>query len=302
MRKIILQQHQSPGDILTLTRPIADLKATFPDWQIDIRTPSAELFENNPNITPLKEGDKGVEVFDVHYEEIHNCGRLQQHWVEAYRHDLEKKLKIKIKKTGILPELWISDLEKSWINQVITEFNWKGPFWIINAGRKPDNELKQYHRWQEVVDLLNEYFNGKVKIVQVGHKDHIHPPLKGVLNLVGKTDTRQYIRLCYWASGTIGPLSLQSVISAALKQPAVVLMGGKEDVRWHLYPHMKYMYSNGSLPCCEWNGCWLGGSKGFCRNLVKTKQGKVPKCFAIIQPYMIADNVKSYYEGGMLKL
>jgi len=302
MRKIIFKQLQSPGDILTLTRAVAEIKSSFPKWEIDVRTPCAEIFENSPHLTPLKEGAKDVEIVEVNYEEIHDCGRLQQHWTDAFRHDLEKKLKVKIKKTGILPELWISDQEKGWINQVETTFGWKGKFWVINAGRKPDNALKQYHRWGEVVDLLNKYFKGKVKIVQIGHKDHIHPRLKGTLNLIGKTDSRQFIRLCYWASGTIGPLSFQSVISAALNQPAVVLMGGKEDVRWHLYPHMKYLYANGSLPCCLWNGCWLGGELGDCRNIVKVKGKKVPKCFAITEPHTIADAVISYYKGGRLKL
>lgn len=292
MRKIILRQHQSPGDLLTLTRALADLKQSYPDWQVDVRTPANEIFENNPHITPLKEG----EIIDVRYDEIHECGWRQEHWTDAYRHDLEKKLGVKIKKTGILPELWISDQEKSWINQVETTFGWKGDFWVINAGRKPDNELKQYHRWQEVVDILNQYWGRKVKIVQIGHPDHIHPELKGTLNLIGKTDLRQLIRLIYWARGTIGPLSFQFVASAALKQPAVVVAGGKEDVRWHLYPHIKYIYSNGSLPCCEWGGCWLGGEIGGCKNLVKG----VPKCFDIIKPRTIADAVKSYYEGGKL--
>jgi ADP-heptose:LPS heptosyltransferase len=289
-----LRQTQSPGDILTLTRPLADLKESYPNWQIDVRTPCPEIFENNPHLTPLKEEE--AEIFTIGYDEINDCHWRQQHWTDAYRHDLEKQLGVKIKKTGIYPELWISDLEKSWYNQVHCTFEWDGAYWLINAGHKQDNELKLYNCWQEVVDILNQYWQGKVKIVQIGDNNHIHPPLKGVLNLVGLTDTRQLIRLAYNAAGTIGPLSFQSVISAALKQPAVVVMGGKEDVRWHLYPHMKYIYSNGSLDCCQIGGCWLGGEKGKCKNLING----VPKCFDIIKPRTIADAVISYYEGGRL--
>ena len=297
-RKIILTQGQSPGDILTFTRALADLKLSYPHFQIDVRTPCQEIFENNPHLTSIKEKDPHVEIYNITYDDIHISGWNGLHFTDAFRHDIEKKLKVKITKTGIYPELWISDVEKSWINQVEVEFGWKGPFWILNAGRKQDNELKQYHRWQEVVDILNWWFDDKVKIVQIGHVDHIHPKLNGVLNLIGKTDTRQLIRLAYWSHGSIGPLSFQFVISAALKQPAVCVAGGKEGVRWHLYPTIKHIYMNGSLNCCHIDGCWKGGDIGGCADLING----VPRCFTLIKPYMIADGVKSYYEGGLLNM
>ena len=297
-RKIILKNGQSPGDILTMTRAIGDLKESYPNYEIDVRTPAMQIFENNPRITLLDEDDPEVEVFNIGYNEINQSGWAGLHFTDAFRHDIEEKLGVPIKKTGIRPELWISDLEKSWWNQVHVEFGWDGPFWLLNAGRKQDNELKQYHRYQEVVDLLNKEFQGRVKIVQIGHKDHIHPKLRGVLNLVGKTDLRQLIRLAYHAHGTIGPLSLQMVISAALEQPAVVIAGGKEGVRWHLYPHMRWLSSNGALDCAQWDGCWLGGEKGRCKHLVDD----IPLCFQLITPSMISESVMMYYKGGRLKM
>jgi len=297
-RKIILRQGQSPGDVLTFTRAVGDLKASYPNYQIDVRSPCSEIWENNPHLTSLKENDPKVEIFTIGYDEINQSGWNGLHFSDAFRHDLEKQLKIPIKKTGIKPELYISDEEKSWYGKPHCEFGWDGPYWVLNAGRKPDNELKQYHRWQEFADLFNKTFKGVVKLVQVGHPDHIHPKLNGVLNLIGKTNLREMIRLIYWAQGTIGPLSLQFVISAAFEQSAVCLAAGKEGVRWHLYPQMRYIYTNGALECCPWDGCWLGGEKGSCKNLIDG----VPKCFRLIEPYMINDAVKWYYDGGKLKL
>ena len=301
-RKVILRNGQSPGDILTWTRAIGDLKESYPNYEIDVRCPAMEIFENNPRITHLDENDPEVEIFDIGYDEINQSGWSGIHFTDAWRHDMEKKLGVPIKKTGIRPELWISDLEKSWYNQVHCEFGWDGPFWVLNAGRKQDNELKQYHRWQDFVNLFNKRFRGRVKLVQIGHPSHIHPKLKGVLNLVGKTDLRQLIRLIYWAHGTVGPISLQFVISAAFEQPAVVVAGGKEGVKWHLYPHIRYIYTNGALECCKWDGCWLGGEKGKCKDLVEWKGQKVPRCFALIQPYQIVNAIEMYYKGGRLKL
>lgn len=302
-RKIILRQGQSPGDILTFTRALGDLKESYPDYQIDVRTPCPEIWENNPRLTPLKEDDPGVEIYTIGYDEINISGWNGLHFTDAFRHDLENKLGVPIKKTGIRPEIWISDLEKSWFNQVHCDFGWDGPYWILNAGRKPDNELKEYPYSQEVVNIFNQRFQGKVKIVQIGHKDHLHPKLKGVLDLVGKTELRQLIRLGYWAQGSIGPISFQFVLSAALGQAAVVIAGGKEGPRWHEYNWIRFLTNVGAFSCAKFDGCWKGGSvKGKCENLMKIDKNLIPRCFEIIKPYMVVDAVESYYKGGILKL
>lgn len=240
-----------------MTRAVADLKLTYPEYEIDIRSPAPEIWENNPHLTKLKDEEPDVEKYAIEYDSpigIHQSGWSGEHFSDAFRNDMEQKLGVKIIKTGIRPELYVSEQEQHWINQVETTFGWHGSFWLLNAGHKPDNELKQYHRWQEVVDGFNAYFRGSVRLVQIGHKNHAHPPLKDVYSLVGQTDLRQLIRLGWWAHGTIGPLSFQFVMSAAFEQPHVVLAAGKEGVRWHIYPHGRYIYTNGALKCCSWDG------------------------------------------------
>lgn len=296
MRKVRLKQGQSPGDILTMTRAVADLKLSHPSIMVDVESPCPEIWENNPYLTKLDRNDPEVEVHDITYDEINQSGWSGEHFSDAFRHDIEKKLGVSIVKTGIRPELHLSRDEKGWINQVEAMFHWTGGFWLLNAGRKPDNELKQYHRWQEVVDLFNDEFGGAIRLVQIGHKNHIHPELKGVYSLVGETDLRQLIRLGWWAHGSIGPLSFQFVMSAAFEQPHVVVAGGKEGVRWHIYPHGRYIHTNGALKCCSWDGCWRGGKIGECLDLVHG----VPRCFTLIEPRQIVDAVKLYYKGGSL--
>jgi ADP-heptose:LPS heptosyltransferase len=297
-RKVILRQGQSPGDILTMTRAVADLKATYPDYEIDVRTPCPELWENCPYLTPLDEKAEDVEVFNITYDDIHISGWNGLHFSDAFRHDINKKLDVHIVKTGIYPELWISDEEKGWINQVEQDCGWSGAFWLLNAGNKPDNELKRYHRWQEFADLFNDYFSGSVRLVQIGNEKHYHPVLKGVYRLVGKTDLRQLIRLAYWSHGTVGPISFQFVLAAAFRKPHVVVAGGKEGLRWHVYPNGRYLHTNGALNCCQFDGCWLGGEIGKCANLLPED---VPRCFQMITPQMILDALVMYYKGGILR-
>ncbi len=280
-----------------MTRAVGDLKRTYPEFDLDVHSPCPEIWENNPHLTRL-EPAADVEQHTITYDEINQSGMSGEHFSDAFRHDIEKKLKVQIIKTGIEPELYLSDDEQHWINQVEQDCGWNGGFWLLNAGMKQDNELKQYHRWQEVVDLFNDWFKGRVRIAQIGHKDHVHPELTGVFNLIGKTDLRQLIRLGWWAHGTIGPISFQFVMSAAFKQAYVVVAGGKEGVRWHIYPSGKYLYMNGSLKCCSYDGCWLGGPRKKCRD----EFNGVPRCFTLIEPYMIVDAIKSFYLGGRLGL
>lgn len=48
-RKLILRNHQSPGDIVMLTAGVRDLKRALGDAvAVDVRTPCPALWENNP--------------------------------------------------------------------------------------------------------------------------------------------------------------------------------------------------------------------------------------------------------------
>ena len=56
MRRLILRNFQSPGDIVMLTAAVRDLHLTYPDQFVtDVRTPCPELWEHNPYLTPIAE-------------------------------------------------------------------------------------------------------------------------------------------------------------------------------------------------------------------------------------------------------
>lgn len=273
-----------------MTVAVKEIGETFPDWQIDVRTPCPEIWENNPRLTNLIEGP-GVEVFDLGYPLVHQSGLLGQHFGEGFIRDAEEKLGVTLKRTGLRPEIWLSESEKAWVDQVAVQFGYKGKFWLMNAGYKPDCPLKNYPYYQEVVDLLKD----KVQFVQIGHAAHVHPKLQGVFNLVGQTDLRQLIRLMWWAEGSVGPISFHMVAMAAYQKPCVVIAGGKEPLRWQAYPHHRFLNTNGALPCCAWDGCWKSRIED-CESLV----GGKPRCFSLIRAEDIARGVELYYLGGML--
>ena len=62
MRRLILRNGQSPGDIVMLTAAVRDLKrALGAAVAVDVWTPCPALWENSPHLTPLADGAAGAE-------------------------------------------------------------------------------------------------------------------------------------------------------------------------------------------------------------------------------------------------
>src|SRR4030095_5783072 len=82
MRKLILRNFQSPGDILMLTAAVRDLHRSYPgQFQTDVRTPCPAIWENNPYLTPLEEGAPDVETIRCEYPLIHQSNQLPYHFL-----------------------------------------------------------------------------------------------------------------------------------------------------------------------------------------------------------------------------
>lgn len=318
-RKVIFKNFQSPGDILMLSAAVRDLKLSHPDILIDVRTPCSEIWENNPYITKLNENDKDVEIYDATYPLVHNSNEGQYHFIHGFRKDIENKLGLIIESTSFKGDIHISDTEKSWISQ-IEEKGIKKNFWIIMAGGKFDFTAKWWNPdyYQEVVS----HFKGKITFVQCGQKEHWHPKLKGVINLIGETDLRQFIRLIYHSSGVLCPVTFAMHAATAipmkttppLNRPCVVIAGGREPSQWEKYPHHRFLETNGALECCDNGGCWKsrcqkvgdGDDKdhnSLCVQPIKLPNRKlsIPKCMDMIKPKDVIRAIEMYYDGGVLK-
>ena len=193
----------------------------------------------------------------------------------------------------------------------------KKAFWIIMAGGKYDFTAKWNNpkTYQEVVD----HFKGKIKFVQCGEKHHWHPKLKGVVDFIGKTNLRQFIRLIYHSVGIVTPVSFAMHAAAAIEskhglknRPCVVIAGGREPVQWEAYPNHRFLSTNGCLPCCDNGGCWASrcqkigdgdekDKKSLCIEPVKISEDLyIPKCIDMIKSHNIIEAIEMYYNGGVL--
>jgi len=311
-QKLVLVQKQSPGDIMMATVALRDLHLTYPgEYLTDMRSPAMDIFKNNPYVKPipsceneeqiieeLKADDKHAPIkrgdvlyCNLHYPLVHESGALGVHFADAMTKFLSEQLGRPIKRTGLRPEIYLDFNEENWPSPAVVDMGYQGNYWVINAGIKSDFTLKQYPFYQEVVDILK----GKVQFIQIGQAEHIHGALKGVINMIGKTDMRKLFRLINKADGVLTCVSFPMHVTASLKRPCVVVAGGREAKRWEEYPDHMYLALNGTLPCARYDGCWRSKSED-CLNVVDG----VPLCMRLIRPEDIARAIDLYYLGGVL--
>ena len=328
VRKILLKNHQSPGDIIMLTSAVRDLKAAQPTWAIGVDTVAMDIWDNNPHITKMSD-NTDVEIIKVEYPLIHKSNEYPYHFIHAFRMFLEDHFQIKIPQGKFKGDIHLSDQECGWISQV-EELGISDPYWIIMAGGKYDFTAKWWdpREYQKVVD----HFKGKMLFVQCGEKNHFHPKLKGVVDLIGKTNIRQFIRLMYHSSGVVCPVTFAMHLATAVpmkpgsvfraNRPAVVLAGGREPAQWEAYPHHRFLSNNGFLPCCDNGGCWKSrctkvgdrdekDEKSLCLYPIKLsleillpqqteKQNLyIPRCMEVIKARHVIEAIESYYPDGI---
>jgi ADP-heptose:LPS heptosyltransferase len=316
VRKLVLKNTQSPGDIVMLTAAVRDLHRAHPgEFLVDVRTSCPDLWLNNPNLTALADDDPDVEVIECHYPLIHQSNRTPVHFLHGFPAFLNERLGVNIRVTDFKGDIHFGDLDRQWFETAEALDGPVAPFWLIVSGGKFDFTIKWWDpaRYQQVVDE----FRGRIAFVQVGEDSHHHPALDGVVDLRGKTTLRQLVRLMYRAEGVITPVSLLMHLAAAVETPAgrpksrpcVVIAGGREPPHFTAYPHHQFIHRVGALPCSDQGGCWrsrtvaLGdgderdGPDHLCVNVVA---GPLPRCMDMIAAREVIERVGLYFEGGLL--
>jgi ADP-heptose:LPS heptosyltransferase len=315
MRKLILRNGQSPGDIVMLTAAVRDLHRAYPgEFATDVRTPCPAIWEHNPYLTPIADDDPEAQVLDCEYPLIHRSNDAPYHFIHGFIEHLNERLGLAVEPTAFRGDIHVSELEKSWFSTVHEIVGEQLPFWIVVAGGKNDYTVKWWDpaRYQRVVD----HFAGHVLFVQVGEHGHVHPPLRGVIDLRGRTDLRQLIRLVHHAQGVLCPVTLLMHLAAAVEcrpgmprnRPCVVVAGGREPPQWEAYPQHQFLHRAGALRCCDNGGCWRsravplgdGDEKDVPEHCCVDVVGTLPRCMDLIAAEDVIRAVEVYFEGGAL--
>ncbi|MCI0539601.1 MAG: hypothetical protein L0Z50_30695 [Verrucomicrobiales bacterium] len=310
MPKLMLLNNQAPGDIVMLTAAVRDLHRCYPkQFVTDVRTNCMELWENNPYLTPLDISDREVTIVDCRYPLFEKSNGMPVHFLQGFVDDLNGKLGLQIKVSEFKGDIHLSGEERQPPSPIEELTGENRPYWIIVAGGKFDITIKWWHfrRWQDVVD----HFRDRIQFVQVGLEGHYHPPLRGVIDLRGKTPLRELIRLVYHAHGVLCPVTLLMHLAAAVpttpgaarSRPCVVVAGGREAPHWAAYPTHQFIHTVGTLPCCAEGGCWKvrtvplddgdyrDGDRYLCVDVVN----RLPRCMDAIAADDVIRRVKLYF-------
>ncbi|MBA2304228.1 MAG: ADP-heptose--LPS heptosyltransferase [Acidobacteria bacterium] len=316
MRKLLVRNFQSPGDIVMLTAAVRDLHRAHPgEFVTDVRTACPALWQHNPHLTPLDEHDPDVEILDCHYPLIHQSNTVPAHFLHGFPAYLNQVLGTRIRVTEFKGDLHLSDEERAWAEHVTSTSGDSVPYWLMVSGGKFDYTIKWWDtdRYQQVID----HFRNRIQFVQVGEASHHHPALEGVVDLRGQTDLRQLVRLVHRAQGVLSPVSLLMHLAAAVEmpegcarnRPCVVIAGGREPPHFCAYPHHQFIHTVGALRCCAEGGCWKsrtvplgdGDEKDQPDQLCVDVVGRLPRCMDMIPATEVVRRIELYFAGGVLE-
>ena len=319
-KRLIFRCWYSVGDIVLLTAALRDLHRAHPGrFLVDVRTPFDDLWLHNPWLTPM--GDDEGEVVECDYALMEESNHAPYHAIHGFIEHLNRTLGLRIRPTEFRGDIHLHPLERAWTPQVAEMLGADGPCWVIAAGGKTDGTIKwgAPERWQAVVD----HFRGRILLVQAGAARDRHPPLRGVLDLRGKTDVRQLVRLIHHSVGVLCPITSLMHLAAAVppregrpkNRACVVVAGGREPVQWAAYPHHQFLHTLGALPCCDQGGCWKARTvplhdgdtardASLCVDPVGSgrlrKEKWLPRCMSMITPGDVIRAIEGYHQRGVL--
>ncbi|MHA1867522.1 MAG: glycosyltransferase family 9 protein, partial [Candidatus Heimdallarchaeaceae archaeon] len=227
--KVVFHNRQAIGDVLTFTAGVRDFKKAFPNTEVGVISTAMHIWDHNPNINHSFRDDKHILKIGPGFL-TNKSNSSDLHMCNAFRLDIENKLGLKFPQGPIRPDIWMT--EEEYKAPPIID----GPYWVFIYGGEPGWPAKQYHRWQEVINLLKD----DIQIVQMGVKGHPYPHLENVIDYIGKTEDRntgirQLFNIFLHAQGSLGLVSMHMHLSAAFGNPCVVLAGAREPASFTQY-------------------------------------------------------------------
>jgi ADP-heptose:LPS heptosyltransferase len=290
-----------------MTGAIESLHTLYPgQYRTGVDSTCPEIFFYNKWVEDLS-GVPDVRPILMEYPGINRSNQVNLHFLQAYCDYLGEQLGIPLPCQVNRPYLYFSPEEGIWMSRVAEIYGRERKHWILSAGVKQDYTAKGWVQsyWQEVVDRLA----GRVLFVQIGHQDHLHKPLKGVVDQIGKTNLRELIRLCRSAEGGVGPITFIGHCMAALGKPYICISGGREPPSFIAYNTQTTLHTIGALSCCL-TPCWRsrvvplndGDHKDteLCYQPIPLGSETVQRCMSLITPGDVVRAIERYLSGDVI--
>lgn len=330
MTRLILRHKWALGDTILLTALVRDIHRAYPgQYEIQVDTHFTNVWWQNPYVQRFDGSVRALKV-DIDWGDAIRWNsyakfdqrREMRHILAWYHYDFTRKTGVKVPVTDPWPDLHVAPEEIARRVQ--------GRYWVIVSGGKLDMTTKHWHvhRMQEVADKLAQQ---GIHCVQVGavNTNHVHPPLRGVTNLLGQTENvRDLWNVIRYSDGVICGVTGPMHIAAAFERPCVVHAGGREEPWFEAYVNAfgafgpganpvrvehKFLHTIGLLDCCDKQGCWkkrtipldpqdlTSKSHTLCRQPVRPEHTHaVSRCQDLILSDHVVEAVMDYYDKKIL--
>ena len=314
---IILKWRYCVGDAIVISGIIRDLHLAHPGkYRTGIVTACQDIFWHNPYIAASvgygnhkPNGFRKAQIINVNLSTPQSIEDGSWYFARAFAQSICDQLHIEIPQTRPHGDLYLSDEESAIDPSAITG---SSRYALLAASYKSECGVKKWpgSYWQKVADGL---IRMGITPVQIGHKvegQHIAWPLRGVVNLLGKTSLRQLMVLARGAVVSISAISMLQHVAAALRKqggglcPAICIAGGRES-RFCAQGPATMMLSvvGGSLPCCNLRGCWKHDVDGKpkpenpadrnCLRPLKLDGHNFGECMTKITPELVIEAVQA---------
>lgn len=315
---------RAPGDTVTLTAFLRDLRRQFSKIRISVNATGADqLLAGTPYVdTPVY--PDAIEVRPDWRPGL-TAARLNAqitYLEEPHRHFF-RKFGVTVPLTEPRPDLQLTEEEQR-LRPVSQRY------WVVVAGHKWDMTVKGWSakRFQAVVDQTKLFGLTWVQAGSLGNaqQPHVQFPLTGVISALGKTTLRQLMQLIYHADGVLCGSTMAMMIAAAFWKPCVVVAGGRESAYWLAFSKdnpawgelasqikvsHRFLHTIGQLDCCATTGCHCKQvlpphnetpfPDGFlCHKPRFDGEQPLPACMQLVTAEQVVDNVLSYYGDGTL--
>jgi hypothetical protein len=339
--------------VVAITAVPRDLLRRYPgEFEIGVSTSHAELWLNNPLVKIMPEltgaeviqnlQNDGWRIITMRNPRVNESNRLPQHYLSSWSDYLSRILGRPFEVTEFKGDIYMAENE-------VAEYPVKDPggeevkYWIMISGGKQDFTAHwPVHEWmQNVADRFQAEFGPKIRVVQIGAAGDFHKPIKGAIDLRGKTTLRSLIQLVHHCEGTVGPNTMLPHLAAAVPikrpafdlglpahphqdkchnlrqgqplRPSVVIGGASMPATWSQYPGHTFIQNVGKLPCCAAGSCWrsrcqkigdghINDDQFLCAYPTLIGDVNYSRCMVMIKPETIFSAIMGYYEGGALEV
>lgn len=281
------------GDAVALSALVRDLDRLRPGCRVAVTASrAADLFRHDPRVVPDDPARPAL-VVPIDFKAGTDRSKTDRtaRYIGFAHEEFERGTGIRVPLTDPRPEIRLGPDETA--PQGL-------PYGVVASGAKMDMPVKRWVResWDETLRLAGGRW---VQVGQLhdGRLPHLQDKVAGAEDMLGRTTTRQLVRLVAYAEAVLCHCSLPMLLASAFGVPCVAVGGGRESPWMFDGLGVTYLHTVGEMDCCRDHGCHTSSAHRadtgtpmpdgwLCTDRVLAGTGWYGRCMTRITPGRVA--------------